>query len=126
MVRADPGLQQVPERREGTRYLVQIPVQYGSTGSSRGTLVDISATGASVEGPPPQEEVGQAFVLELDCFGTPTSIGLGVWLVRLNEQGFAVQFTETEPFLRALLKIALLHLEQDRAPAHDGPAGWQT
>ncbi len=37
MVRAEVGLQEVPERRRGTRYRVQLPVSYRlSAGSLRG------------------------------------------------------------------------------------------
>ena len=123
MVRAEVGLQEVPERRRGTRYLVQLPVSYRSAGgSTRGTILDISATGAAVEGTPPHEQLGGALVLQFECFGTIEPIGLNATLVRLTDRGFAVQFSEPEPFLKALLKIAMLHMEQSeaRAPAGGG------
>ncbi len=121
MVRAEVGLQEVPERRQGTRYLVQLPVSYRPpAGSLRGTILDISATGAAVEGAPPHEKIGGALVLQFECFGTIEPIGLDATLVRLTDRGFAVQFTEPEPFLKALLKLAMLHMEQHEARA---PAG---
>ena len=59
MVRAEDGLQEVPERRRGTRYLVQLPVSYRCAGGSmRGTILDISITGAGIEGAPPHEQLG--------------------------------------------------------------------
>ncbi len=121
MVRAEVGLQEVPERRRGTRYLVQLPVRYRSAGGSmRGTILDISVTGAGIEGAPPHEQIGGTLVLQFECFGTIEPIGLDATLVRLTGRGFAVQFTEPDPFLKALLKIAMLHMEQREARA---PAG---
>ncbi len=121
MVRAEDGLQEVPERRRGTRYLVQLPVSYRSAGGSmRGTILDISVTGAAVEGTPPHEQLGGPLVLQFECFGTIEPIGLDATLVRLTERGFAVQFTEPEPFLKALLKLAMLHMEQHEAGAAAG------
>ena len=124
MVRADVGLQEVPERRRGTRYLVQIPVTYlPHSGSLRGTILDISDTGAGIEGAPPHEQLGGPLVLQFDCFGTVDSIGLAARLVRLTERGFAVEFTEPEALLRALLKIAMLHMEQSEAGVQAASAG---
>ncbi len=123
MVRAEVGLEEVPERRRGTRYLVQLPVSYRSpAGSMRGTIQDISVTGACIEGAPPHERIGGTLVLQFECFGTIEPIGLDATLVRLTDRGYAVQFTEPEPFLKALLKIAMLHMEQHeaRAPTSGG------
>ncbi len=85
-----------------------------------GTIVDISATGAHIEGAPAPEQIGGALVLQLDCFGGIGPIEFAARLVRPMEPGFAVEFTEPEPFLRALLKIALLHMEQDQERALQG------
>ncbi len=86
----------------------------------RGTILDISVTGAGIEGAPPHEQLGGTLVLQFECFGTIEPIGLDATLVRLTDRGFAVQFTEPEPFLKALLKLAMLHMEQHEARA---PAG---
>ncbi len=124
MVRADIGLQEVPERRQGTRYLVQIPVTYlAHSGSMRGTVLDISSTGAGIKGAPPHEQLGGALVLQFDCFGTAETVALAARLVRLTERGFAVEFTDPEPFLTALLKIAMLHMEQREAGVQATSAG---
>ncbi len=124
MVRAEVGLQEVPERRRGTRYRVQLPVTYlPDSGSLRGTILDISATGAALEGAPPHDQLGGALVLQFECFDTVETIGLAARLVRLTERGFAVAFTEPDPFLTALLKIAMLHMEQREAGVQAASAG---
>ena len=49
MLRAEVGLQEAPERRRGTRYLVQLPVSCRpSAGSLRGPILNISATRAAL------------------------------------------------------------------------------
>ena len=115
MTEQNESLREAPEqrRRHGTRYLVSVPVEYGDGLSSlRGKIVELSASGALIEGPQAGGEIGALLTLRFFCFGTAQPIELGVQVVRPTEGGFAARFLDPEPFLRALLQIATLHLEE--------------
>ena len=70
--------------------------------------MNISESGALVEGSLPGAEIGATFVVEWTCFHPLEPIGLPARLVRQTDSGFAVQFIEEAPFFRTLLKLARL------------------
>ncbi len=74
--------------------------------------MELSASGALIEGLQARGDIDALLTLRFFCFGTPQPIELSVRLVRPTESGFAVRFLDPERFLRALLQIATLHLEE--------------
>ena len=96
-------------RRSAQRYLIRLPVAYASeVTNASGLLVDVSNSGARVEGLPPEAELGSTVEVELCTLPGEDPIVFPAKLARMCDGGFAVEFLERDPFLRAVLRLASL------------------
>jgi hypothetical protein len=96
-------------RRSAQRYLIRLPVAYATeaTGAS-GLLVDVSNSGARVEGLPPEVDLGATIEVELCTLPGAEPLIFPAKMARMCDGGFAVEFLERDPFLRAVLRLTRL------------------
>ena len=103
-----------PSRRIATRYVVRIPVGLHIGGQViDATIVDISDSGARVECDPPGASPGANVAIELRCFRLDERVNMLATLVRETPGGCALRLSDTDPFLRVFVKLAMLF---DEAP----------
>lgn len=121
----DPTYVDPRGRRSCRRYEVEVPVKVsydqgrGKISTLSGTIVDISISGARIK--MENGEVGgdgRLVNLRFQFFETSTPVTLGARVVRVTEDGLAVQFSSVNHFMRNVIKVAISRLRQ-RADSGD-------
>lgn len=105
-------------RRAGARYAVEVPVQVsydagrGRVASLSGVIQDISISGARIGKIEKGIPAGRLVKLRFQFFATSTPVTLGARMVRETDDGFAVEFSRVNQFMRNAIKVAISRLRQ--------------
>ncbi len=109
----------IPERGK-LRASVRFRVDYiGPTFEGRGTVLNISKTGALIEDADRLLMTGSEIKLRFSFFHDSVPIEIPAQVVRETDQGFGVQFTKLSPRTRSVLGLAIAKLRQSLEDSED-------